>query len=172
MGKEGTPEDIFFEELYLKLTRLEDSKEFIQTSIIPRMDLRRGRGAPMSRKDINQKLGGYDLGKKPEGAEFLEEMARAEVGVTPQLALEIADLTYYSLQPNAEERHLKEVDVFLEGLLGIDMSYAYMFCIVKYETRLQFGDLPDYKIREKEIMTEFLSKVPDLHLLWPDITRS
>ncbi|MCH7730178.1 hypothetical protein IID21_01455 [Patescibacteria group bacterium] len=166
MSKERASIDEIYNIVSSELTKVEDKEIHIRESIIPRMDERRGREKSMRTEEVSAKL--FRNPNKPaEDFELAEEVKRAHTGVTPELALEIADEVYYRLQPNADPEGSAKLDVFLDGLLGISQDHAYSFCIIKYETRLLFGDNPDYKEIEEEVMIQHLSQIPELKNIWP-----
>jgi hypothetical protein len=172
MTKEKEELKTYFDSLYLKLSNITDRKAYIQHSIITRMDARRGRTMPLSKEEVETKLTFLSPEKVGEEHEFVRELIKenSREGVSAELALEVSDLTYYALQPNASQSTLGEISLLLEGILGIDMEYAYCFCILKYETRLSFGDRKGHAQIEKTIMERFLSSALDLQTLWEGAT--
>ncbi|HUS59944.1 MAG TPA: hypothetical protein VMX76_01010 [Nevskiaceae bacterium] len=134
-----------------------DRKKYIQETLIPRMDERRGRLRPLAREEIVKKLFSVDVPKPGEAVEIIGETVRAKRKLTPELALEIADIIYYTLQPNCPD-FISNPKPFISGL-GVDMGTAFAFCALKYETRLLQGDFANHKEVEKEIMARFLESL-------------
>jgi len=170
MGEKLSSQKIF-EEIQKKLGVLEDREEYIRSSIIPRMDKRRGRENPLRQSSVLLRMQSTpSSGKQGEEYEMMEEMVMANDGVTPGFAAEIADEIYYCLQRNAPAETLSGLSFFLEGILGIEMETAYAFCIFKYETRLVCGNLLVHKEVELTVLDSFLSTRPDLQTLWENPT--
>lgn len=153
-------ERLLFDELYDAVTaaikKNDDLKGYIQHTLIPRMDGRRRKPQSLTRKEIVEKIFSDDVSKPGEAVEIVDAMVRSKGKMTPELALEVADVIYYALQPNCPS-FVSDPEPLVLGL-GIDMKTAFTFCVLKYETRLLYGDSPDYKKIEKEIMTRFFSK--------------
>jgi hypothetical protein len=87
------------------------------------------------------------------------------------MALEFADLIYYMLQENYQIN--SSDDFFITLYLGdAGWDLGAKFCIVKYKTRLEFGDNPNYKAIEAHVMAEYLMVLkntrPDLALVLAD----
>ena len=146
-----------------KLDDSEAKEEHIVRVIIPSMDKRRERLSPMPKEDVARKLWSLPVSDKPgEGHELVQAMAKDVGGpFTVDEALEIADVVYYYLQPNTPEKASREgLEMFIFIILG-DMSLALDFTIVKYETRLKYGDMADYREVEKEVMQTFF-EIKDL----------
>lgn len=137
--------------------KVDDRKKYIQGRLIPKMDGGRGRLRPQTREGVVKKLFSADMSKPTEAVEIIEEAVRAKRRLTPELALEIADVIYYTLQPNCPD-YASNPEPFISGL-EIDMETAFTLCIVKYETRLLYGGLSNYKEIEKEVMARFLESL-------------
>lgn len=143
------------------IRKIDDRKRYIQEILIPKMDNHREGPRPQTRKEVVKKLLSADLSKPGEAVEIIEESVRAKRQLTPELALEIADVVYYTLQPNCPEWASDPRPFITQGLgLGVDMKTAYALCIVKYESHLLHGEPPNYKEIEKEIMVRFLESLP------------
>ena len=141
----------------LKLDDNEAKENHIARVIIPAMDKRRGRLSPTPKEDVARKLWSPPASDKPgEWPELAQAMIKsAGELLTVDQSLEIADVVYYYLQPNAPEKaSRKGLETFMFIILG-DMSLALDFTIVKYETRLKYGDMADYREIEKEVMQTF-----------------
>lgn len=152
-----------FVELYAAVTaaiKHDDLKGYIQGTIIPKMDKRTGKLQPQAREEIVKKIFSVDPPKPGEAVEVIEAMGGSGGRMTTALALEIADVVYYTLQPKCPE-FLNDPEPLVSSL-GIDMKTAYAFCVLKYETRLLQGDSPDYREVEEKIMAEFLGTLPAL----------
>lgn len=132
---------------------------FIKCVIIPEMDRRRGRNAPLSSAAVLQKLHAPENSDKPgEGPEFARALRESGSRFTPDLALEIADLVYYYNQPNALTRQSLNALLFL--ILGDQWKkLSDDFCMVKYATRIQYGNRHDYKEIEDRMMRFHLRRL-------------
>ena len=146
----------FYDAVIAIVGKTDDRKGYIQETLIPKMDERRGRVRPQTREEIVKKLFSADMTKPGETVEIIEEAVRAKRKLTPELALEVADVIYYMLQPNCPD-FANNPEPFITGL-GIDMETAYTLCIVKYEARLLYGSLSNFKEIEKKMMARFLEK--------------
>lgn len=132
-----------------------DRGAYVRNELIPRMAGRRDRTKAMSRDEIVTKIFSVRSDKKGEALEFFEELAyKSRWQLTPEFALEMADIIYYTLQPDAPE-WLNDPTPLINSV-GITLSMAYGFCIVKYETRLICGDVSNHKEIERGVMELFL----------------
>ena len=125
--------------------------------IIQDMNLKRNRFRNLSTEEVHTKLFSKDLQKSGEYFEFMEEYEASEGRLAPDLALEIADIVYYTSQPNVSEED-KTLATKVENMSGIDHKLAQQFCILKYSYRAyeqKTGD--DYKKKEREMMVRFLN---------------
>jgi len=136
---------------------VDDREIYIQETLIPRMDKHRGRLQSQTREEIVRKLFSVDVYKPGEVVEIIEETVRAKWELTPELALEIADVVYYTLQPNCPDFVSNPSPLI--STLGVDMETAFAFCMVKYETRLRHGSPSNYKEIEKKVMARFLESL-------------
>ena len=143
--------DIAYQQVKATLESAVDRREHIRGSIIPRMDQRRGRRTSLGRLGILKRLFSVDPHKPGEIYEILFE---TKPGLTPSRASEVADIVYYVVQPECPE-YLRDPSPFL-SYYGIDIEQAYSFCILKYETRLSFGNEKDYKEIENGVLERFL----------------
>ena len=144
---------------------------YIRKWIIPDMNKRRGRTDDLNSGEVLAKIYSPDPGKPGEGYELFVEMQKLRGELTPAAALEIADGVYYRLQPNAGQNiGIGDFLRFLEVNLGVDAPKAYGFCIVKYLTRLNYGDSPDYEEIEKKVMARHLRSLPKIAAFAPDTT--
>lgn len=132
-----------------------DPKNLVRDFIIPKMDERRGRTQPMTSEEIVSKLLSIRPQKPGEAIELIDTKLEAGTQMTAELASEIADIWYYSQQPNCPA-YLNDPTPILE-LLGIDSKTAAWFCVVKYQARIMFGDDPNYKEIEYAALNDFLS---------------
>ena len=152
------------------------SKErFIKQEIIPTQDSLRGRHIrrtttrhPLPSKTIRKKVFGTDGDKPGEYKEFRDALEKSKGQLTPLVAVEIADLYYYMLQPRSR------IELHNLGLLWVlinksdtppnDMlDLAYSFCIVKYLTRIELDlanhlDKNEKQQIELEVMTLFFEQ--------------
>jgi len=166
-----TPEEFNFFTKIDKLTK-DEKIAFIQNIIIPQMDIRRGKPEHMSNSEIHEKLNRpAGTGKAGENIELLWEKSKDlnAKGIDAEFAAEIADITYYGLQPNANENdkfeNLLENEV-LNYFNGIPVDSILAFCIIKYSTRLEFGDRENYKEIEFKKLSTYLALHPELTDLW------
>ena len=135
-----------------------DPRTIIRDHIIPQMDARHSRAEPMPRIAVVRRV--FSTGEKPgEMIEFIDARLEAlqldKRRMTPHLASEIADILYYTLQPNCPD-WLNNPTPLLD-LDGVDSQTAAWFCVVKYQARIMFGDQPDYKEIEYAALTDFLT---------------
>jgi hypothetical protein len=134
------------------------------------MSKRRGRNGDLSEEEVRQKIFSSVEEKPGEGWELFVEMQKLNGGLTPDVALEIADGVYYRMQPNAgKEIKINDFFYFLEANLGIDAKTAMGFSIVKYLTRLNYGDNSDYKKIEENVMAKHLESLPKIRVFAPDL---
>jgi len=99
-----------------------------------------------------------DTHKPGEDAEWAEALRNSRDKFTPDLALETADLVYYFTLKNAPPR--RSLNMTLGLILGDDWErISEGFCVVKYASRLRFGDRPDFKDLERRIMWLHLSRL-------------
>ena len=159
-----TGENPFIEDLFKELSKFENRTEeenfnHIQKFIIPRMNERRGRQGNLSQEEIYAKLNNPASSEKPgEMVEFCHEMTRLDRDVfqrTVLKALELADIAYYSLQ---SEEEIKNSYAFMH-IVSEGWGLPCLFCILKYETRLKYGDRENYKEIEEYIMSKYLLKL-------------
>jgi hypothetical protein len=147
----------------------EELQAIIQDEIIPRMQRRSGRDEYMSAQEIEEKLNRPPSSNKPGE---LHEYALAITSnstqggdhMTSDIALEIADVMYYELQPNSPSYDKSYWEIFYG-----DTILPSIFCIIKYRTRLKFGDRKDYKDIESSVMDVYLQTIknnPDSRYFW------
>ena len=167
MGLEGHKDQIKSQDILdipLGLANEEAKRNHIIANIIPRMNQRRDRLGPLSEEAISNKLWSPPASEKAgEHHELVQAIHDSQdVLITEAMALEIADVIYYSLQPNAPKDTQENLDLSLFLILG-DMGLPYDFCILKYEARLRFGDLTNHREIEEQIMQKFfeLKKLPN-----------
>jgi hypothetical protein len=158
----------YYEYLVGKLTTISDKGKYIRTDLIPRMDRHRGRTEPS--KDAFLKLLKTDDSKPGELVEFMVELMRGNKG-TASWALEIADVVYYMENPSGrkllyenptapagELKVSQEVAELIEGTFGVSLERAREFCILKYETRMDFDRQANFKEIEEQILERFLRR--------------
>lgn len=152
------------------------SKErFIQQEIIPTQDSLRNRYRKGTRtrhtlpsRIIRDKVFGIDRDKPGEYKEFRDALEKSKGQLTPLVAVEIADLYYYLLQPKSriELHNLAQLWVLINrsDTPPNDMlDLAYSFCIVKYFTRMELDlanhlDKNEKQLIELEVMTLFFKQ--------------
>ena len=127
--------------------------------IITDMNIKRGRSRNMGYEEIHKKLYSLDPEKIGEYFEFSEEYEASDGRLTPNLALEIADIVYYTSQPNCTKED-KKLATKVEDMVGIDHKLAQQFCILKYSYRAyEQTDSDDYKVVEMNKMKIFLKNI-------------
>ncbi len=136
-----------------------DTRDFDKEiqGIIFDMNTKRNRFRDMNTDEVHNKLFSDDPQKPGEFLEFMQEFIASEERLTPDLALEIADIIYYTSQPNCSEED-KMLASKIEKIVGIDHGLAQQFCVLKYSYRAydqKEGD--DYKKIEREHMVNFLN---------------
>lgn len=165
---ESEKETSFTESLIRGLNELENTSveakiDYIQKSIIPRMNDREGRNGNLSKEEIDKKLENPPCSDKPgEMAELCREMTdydKPSLDRTVSISLELADVAYYSLQC---KETFEESSDFMYLYMG-GWNLPCLFCILKYETRLRYGDRDNYKEIEKYIMTKYLQEMKENH---------
>jgi hypothetical protein len=123
------------------------------------MQIRRGREEYMSSEEVSRKLNSPPSSNK---VGEIYEYARAVTSNSSQesyhmnsdIALEIADIIYYELQPNSDSHDTDYWYIFYG-----DIILPYIFCIIKYRTRLKYGDRKDYKGIESSVMDVYLQTI-------------
>ena len=150
--------DSAYEQAIIVLSSVSDKGDYIRKNILPRMDERRGRSKPIGRLEIVKKIFNVPPKKGGEAYELIAgELQEKGFDLIPSLASEIADIVYYTSQPNCPE-HTKDPSPLL-NFLGVNMDLARSFCILKYETRLNFGDEGDYKEIENAVLEKFMTNL-------------
>lgn len=125
--------------------------------IIIKMNTKRGRNEFLSAENIKEKMCSINPNKLGELIEFEEQYSISGGELTSDLALEMADIIYYTSQPNCP-KDLKHWSSDFEERLGISHSLAQQFCILKYRCRLEHPfNSKDYKKKEIRKMSEFLN---------------
>lgn len=125
--------------------------------IILEMDMNRGRIKNLSSEEIDKKIYSKDGNKPGELLEFMEEYAISEGRLTTELALEMADIIYYTSQPNCSKK-TRKLSNYLEKMVGINHEEAQQFCILKYRCRLEQPiDYKGHKQEEYQAITQFLN---------------
>ncbi|MHA2060872.1 MAG: hypothetical protein ACW963_01085 [Candidatus Sifarchaeia archaeon] len=146
------------EQAIVVLSSVNDKEDYIRENIIPRMDRRRGRTSPIGGQEIIRKIFNVPPNKSGEAYELIAgELQEKGFDLTPLVASEIADIVYYTSQPNCPE-HTKDPTPLFD-FLGVDIDLARSFCILKYETRLMFGDDKDYKEIENAVLEKFMTSL-------------
>lgn len=126
-------------------------------NIILEMNIRRDHKRNLNSEEIYKKLYSCDPNKKGEYWEFVEQYEISNGKLTPDLALEMADIVYYTSQINCPNE-LRTMTVDLEQKIGISHDLAQEFCLTKYRCRLDHPkEEKNYKQIEYSVMTEFLN---------------
>lgn len=166
--------DNFYNDLVAEVESVTDYQQYIHEVLLPMMDQHRGRTEPAPKSKIMQRLFSTDPEKPGEMIEFFEaaeDAARKGQKITPEKALEIADLIYFMEQPGG--RHLlygsdesgkivADPYGLVEETLGVDIDTARLFCMIKYRTRIHYTPLvedEDRKEIEKAIMARLLKRL-------------
>jgi len=124
-------------------------------NIIKKMDKKRGHEKNLTAEEVKEKIYSTNPNKPGEYFEFMEEYNISNGELTPDLALEMADIVYYTSQPNCPD-NIKPLVFSLEEMIGINHQLAQRFCILKYESRLKESNYSrNYKKHEKELMIDF-----------------
>lgn len=126
--------------------------------LITRMDTRRKRTQPMSVIDVVKKV--YSIGPKPgEMLEIFDELFPVgRVRNAVAVMLEVADIVYYTYQPNCP-LYLRDPSPFFEGI-GVTRVASEWGCVVKYTTRMSQDTNSDPKSLETVVMGAFLDQSP------------
>lgn len=135
---------------------------YIAYVIIPQMKERRGHRSYKSTEAICRKLFAVNTWKCGEAFELFEIIRlypnwREGLHTFALVALEVADILYYTNQLNCHE--VMSDPTPLLSSLGIGQVLVGQFCVIKYSTRFQFGGLPDYKGIELAVMKQWLFKL-------------
>jgi len=152
----GIPED-FMDELFEGVGCIDDKILYIRTEILPAMAERRGREVEVDRPEITAKLYGIDS-KYGERLELMLAWLSEDV---VEVALEIADNIYYALQAEGFH-HIEGLRSSWIEFYGVSTSEAYDLCIIKYRTRLGYGDREDHKDVETAVMSKYLDANPEM----------
>lgn len=131
-----------------------EKPDYIRERIIPRMNERSGREKPLTRSEIIERLYSIDPQKPGEIVEGVFERVWSKYRLSADVALEIADIVYYTLQPNCPDVLSNPDPWYL--LHQITPERAYDFCILKYSTRILYGNQPNYKEIEHWVMAGYL----------------
>jgi hypothetical protein len=138
--------------------RVEDTAQYIRSHILTGMALRRRRSASMTLHETERKLHSTVPSKRGEEHEWAQAMCESHGLITPDVALETADLVYYYSQSFAPRRDNLNYVLFLT--LGAGWQrISDGFCIVKYETRMRAGDRADHKAIEDRVMRLHLQRL-------------
>lgn len=164
-----TIEGNLIEKQFVAIDRLttDEKKSVIKNVIIPLMDLRRGRGKKMVSDEVDRKLRSVDQVKPGELVEYFEALFESH-NFNTHIASELADITYYGLQDNASPNNEFEylTDDFHINDHGLNLDSILSFCIIKYTTRLRFGDNEDYKEIEYKNLEEYINANPNMTETW------
>ena len=146
------------EEILDLVQLIENPQEYIRDQIIPQMDQRGSRSQPLTGSEVLHKLFNLPPEKPGEIFETISgELHDKGFQLTPELASEIADIIYYTSQPNCPN-HTQDPSSFLD-FLDIDTKLANKFCTIKYKIRLQFGDQKNHKTIENSALKLFLQTI-------------
>ena len=136
---------------------IQDPALYIQKEIIPGMMIRRNKTELMSGPEIVDKVFSVNLKKPGEAYELIwGELAKLGHNLTSAVASEIADITYYTSQPNCPD-YMNDPSPLFNGL-GVSMELARRFCILKYTTRIAIGDEKYHKKIENNVLKHFLKR--------------
>lgn len=132
-------------------------KLYVDRVIIPQMNVARGRTGNMSRSAIVEKIFSIDPDKPGEAVELMTALVRKKRGLSAdpvEVALELADIIYYTRQPNAPT-FIQDSTPLLEGF-GLTYGDALAFCCLKYSIRLGQTDSVKTKQLEYQAMAWYL----------------
>ena len=119
------------------------------------MDIRSQRRQPLSFEEVELKLNSTNPKKPGEWHEWSEALRESHDKFTPQLASEVADLVYYANQPNYKNNPNQDFLLYLT--LGDNYrEISNNFCVIKYNARLKYGDLPNHKEIENMLLLRYL----------------
>lgn len=125
----------YYETLSAEIAAIADPRAYIHETLIPAMDVHRGRTVPLTFSDVFQRL--FATGDKPgEMVEYFEEL-RKHRGLTPALALEMADMVYNMERLEAIDDEPVDIAPYIEEWSRIPADAARRICIVKYRTRME-----------------------------------
>lgn len=139
--------------------KIESTNDFDKSinQIILEMNFRRGHRENLDAENIRNKIFSQNSDKPGEYFEFIEEYEASKGKLTPGLASKMADIIYYTSQPNCPN-NLKGLATEFEEKIGIDHRLAQQFCILKYRCRLEQPiNSKDYKSKEYEVIKNFLN---------------
>lgn len=132
-------------------------KLYIDRVIIPQMNIARGRTEPMSKLEIVQKLFSTQQEKPGEVLELTTALFQDQPGFQRdyvEIALEVADIIYYTRQKNGPTYLQNPAPLF--EVLGLTYPDALAFCCLKYSIRLEQTDSTLTKKEEYKAMQCFL----------------
>ena len=148
-----------FSEIVTLAASCDDPHAYMVNTLIPAMHERKGK-PPEQDSDVGvyvEKL----FSQGPKMGEMYELLEYQGMSNPPleEIALEIADIAYYSVRFYPRyfyefPDHLQQLEIF-----GCSFPTAFRLSILKYEARLLFGDYSDYKRIESLLMREFLKNV-------------
>lgn len=152
----GVTAEIIYSRLWYpveKLAKRGQLERHIVGSIGPRMSLRRGRESVLNADQRDEKVFSNRPGKPGELSELRVAYRNAieAGGMTAELAGELADFAYYGTGIESR-RHIIEAARSVARRFKLNIYDVQMFCVLKYEARLRFGDLPKIKDLEPQIL--------------------
>lgn len=144
---------------------------YIIQKLIPQMEIRRAKIRGESSEIISEKLNRLSgSGKQGEWREFEEQIRRDVTGLDGEFASETADLYYYCAQKNCPKNEIRQMHDWFQ-FLGIPLRAAQEFCILKYRTRIRYGDRIDYKKIENRALDKYINlHYPELKNIWQGST--
>lgn len=154
----------------------------IKNEIFTLMKIRRGKIDEQTALEILEKLHRSPESNKPgENHELRQEMEDEvrniipvgvnmveQSGINEKIAAELADHGYYRLMENAPRQ--EELENWYRSigldLQGIPIRSILIFTIIKYSTRIDHGNKPNYKDIEHKKLKQYLDLHPELTNLW------
>ena len=140
-----------------------DKESYIRNTIIPALNDIMRHGKYMTKSHIIKRIGRTPQAKEGEYVEFREAVESSGEKLTAEVALEIADMTYFLLQPNYPRGNSPiNLTYFNDFLIlhHISQELAETFCVIKYTTRLLLDkftfDKSFNRAIEKAVMQRFL----------------
>lgn len=149
---------IELEEFLKPTTPIGALKRYVDRVIIPKMNAARGRTEPMPKHEVTNKLLSVDPQKPGEMVEYINTFYQEKAGFTRdpvEIALEMADIIYYTRQPNVPF-YLQNAKNFIESQ-GLTYGDSLAFCCLKYSIRLKNRDHKDTK-QEYAVMKSYLEQ--------------
>lgn len=126
-------------------------------STILEMNVRHNYDKNLNAEDIFKKMFYIKQNKKGVYFEFLDQCDISNGRLTPELALLMAEIIFYTSQENCSN-DTKKFASKSEKIIGITHELAQEFCLIKYRCRLENPkEVKNYERIEYNTMAEFLN---------------